>query len=142
MRHLSFSLFLASLISCAPLQEIPSQQAIQGAAVGAAATAAVDKAKEVLTPVYPLYLAPAEICRPEGDGVTCVAVPCAPDAVCQIEYESLEHFFESVQSVVPVSRLGDWLGAASEFCHKHEGLCIQEVGKYEGKKFMLMKEDR
>ena len=134
------------LIGCAPLQEVPSSQALQGAAIGVTATQAVEKAREVLAPVFPLHRPPAELCRPDftPDGkpdmdgtVTCVAVPCRANSVCETKYDSLEDFFAATPTVVPVHSLGDWLGAASVFCKKHEDLCLQEIGYYEGKRFVI-----
>ena len=141
-------LFLLPFIACAPLAEIPSGEAVKGAAVGAATTAAVTEAKKVLTPVYPLYRPPIELCRPDfgpgGEvdmegGVTCVAVPCEEGAVCKSRYATIKDFLSVVKSVVPVHSAADWLGSAAAFCKKHEDLCEQELGKYEGKKFMVVK---
>ena len=139
---------LPFIVACAPLQEIPSGQAIQGAAVGATATAAVSEAKEVLAPVYPLHRPPIELCRPDfgpdGEvdmegGITCVAVPCEEGAVCKTEYPAVKDFLTAVKSIVPVHSAAEWLGSAAAFCKKHEGLCLQELGRYEGKKFMVVK---
>ena len=138
---------LLPLIGCAPLAEIPSGQAVQGAAVGAAATAAVVKAKEVLEPHYPLYLPPAELCRPDSgkDGkpdmegkVICIAIPCRDDSACKTEYSSVQEFLITVRSVIPVTSYSDWLGSVSVFCKKHPDLCEQHFGEYQGKKFMIL----
>ena len=125
-----------------PTQVGQKEVAGVGFAGGIAAEKAKNKIVEVLTPDYPLYYKPAEICTNTYDAegsqvVLCNIVPCAAENTCQKSYTTAE-FEEYSPYFISSSSFTAREGALIEFYKHNKEAVIKQLGAYEGEKFVVI----
>ena len=135
MKLLIIFLFLTG---CASIPQVQNPSDIgAGAVIGAGATKAIEKAQETLTPKFPLYFSPVEICDiSQEDKVTCVAVPCS-EGVCSVIYSKKEWLSANLHVLTVRQSL---LVPVTKYCLKNPDSCIKQSAKYEGKTFVVVED--
>ena len=109
-------------------------------AVGAAATEVIHKTKEVLTPHFPLYLQPLELCylqedytiaqagKPEQNVVTCVITPC--EGKCEV-HMPFSDFLKRSPKFTSLESVSKVFNAIQNFCDKNgEVWCKKQLFEF------------
>ena len=114
-------------------QATPQQTGAGGVVAGAAAVKIQEKAVEIFSPKYPLYMQGVELCV-LGKVVTCSLVPCNENCEISVPFDI---FVQQNPKVATLRTSVKQLNAVNEFCKENEDACIEQLYAYDGEKIVV-----
>ena len=125
---------LAQVILLAGCQGyVPQSPNVEGVATGAAGAEVANKVRESLTPHYPLYLQPLELCYLEyvkdaDSSVTCIITPCENN--CEISM-TWDGFIERSPKFMSLQAVSKVFNAIKQFCDANgDKWCKEQLFKF------------